>query len=298
MTSVEQYLKPSVASQIKRLDLRAKMVVRGFLQGLHASPTQGFSVEFSEHRRYAPGDDPRGIDWLVYAKTDRYYIKKYESETDLTGYLMLDLSESMNYTLGQELTKFDYCICLAAALTYLMISQQDPVGLVTYDERLVARAAPRSRRSQLASVLGQLTKLQAGGIANLSGAVSQLAVMLSHKSLVMVMSDLIGDPQETLQALRRLRAGGHDVIVFHVMDAAEVNFPFEGVIELYDPETQEHQLVQADEIGIGYREMIADFRAQLSTGCKQSRIDYVPLDTSLPYDRALMEYLQTRRQRI
>ncbi len=166
MKAVEEYLKPEVASQIKRLDLRAKMIVRGFLQGLHASPLQGFSVEFSEHRRYAPGDDPRGIDWLVYAKTDRYYVKKYEAETNLTGYLIMDISQSMDYTYRQSLTKFDYCICLAAALAYLMNSQQDPVGLMTYNEKLIARAAPRSRRSQVATILANLTQLKASGISN------------------------------------------------------------------------------------------------------------------------------------
>ncbi len=298
MTAVEEYLKPSVASQIKRLDLRAKMVVRGFLQGLHASPTQGFSVEFSEHRRYAPGDDPKGIDWLVYAKTDRYYIKKYESETNLTGYLMIDVSQSMDYTYRQQLTKFDYCICLAAALTYLMISQQDPVGLVTYSERMIARSAPRARRSQLAAVLGHLSKLTASGIGDLPLAVQQITSMLRHKSLVMVMSDLLGDVSVTMESLRRLRASGHDVIVFHILDEAEVQFPFDGVVELIDPETNERLSVQADEIGIDYRASIAEFREQLNTMCSESRIDYVPLDTSLPYDRALVEYLQSRRQRI
>ncbi len=297
MTAVEEYLKPEVASQIKRLDLRAKMIVRGFLQGLHASPTQGFSVEFSEHRRYSPGDDPRGIDWLVYAKTDRYYVKKFESETNLTGYLLIDVSQSMNYTYRQLLTKFDYSICLAAALTYLMIAQQDPVGLVTYNEKMVARAAPRSRRSQLSAVLGHLSKLQASGISNLPNAVQHLTSMMRHKSLVMVMSDLIDDVPATLDALRRLRASGHDVIVFHILDEAEVHFPFEGVVELIDPETQERLSVQADEIGIDYRHSIEQFRSELNKGCSESRIDYVPLDTSLPYDKALLEYLQNRRQR-
>ena len=135
MTSVERYLKPEVINQIKRLDLRAQFVVRGFLQGLHASPFHGFSVEFSEHRKYTSGDDPKDIDWLVYAKTDKYYVKKFEAETNITGYLAMDLSQSMGYTYRQELSKFDYAICLAASLCYLMIHQQDPVGLITFDEQ-------------------------------------------------------------------------------------------------------------------------------------------------------------------
>src|SRR5687768_5558862 len=132
-TLVEEYLKPEVIRTVSRLDLRARFIVEGFLSGLHASPFHGFSVEFSEHRRYTQGDDPKGIDWLVYAKTDRYYVKKYEAETNITGYLLMDLSESMAYTYRQTLTKLDYSICLAAALGYLMIHQQDPVGLITFD---------------------------------------------------------------------------------------------------------------------------------------------------------------------
>ncbi len=174
MVAVEQYLKPELAAQIKRLDLRAKMVVRGFLQGLHASPFHGFSVEFSEHRRYTPGDDPKDIDWVAYAKTGKYYVKKFESETNLTGYLAIDLSQSMNYTYRQKLTKLDYCICLSAALAYLMIQQQDPVGLVTFDTQLGASVPPRSRRSQLPTILSQLTKLQgcrANGFGRFLGAI-------------------------------------------------------------------------------------------------------------------------------
>ena len=162
MSAVEQYLKPEVIRQISRLDLRAQFIVKGFLQGLHASPFHGFSVEFSEHRKYTPGDDPQDIDWLVYAKTDKYYIKKFEAETNITGYLVMDLSRSMGYTYRQELTKFEYAICLAAALCYLMIHQQDPVGLITFDEKIRQSLPPRSKRTQLGNVLSLLAKLQAG----------------------------------------------------------------------------------------------------------------------------------------
>ena len=150
MTSVEKYLKPEVINQIKRLDLRAQFVVKGFLQGLHASPFHGFSVEFSEHRKYTSGDDPKDIDWLVYAKTDKFYVKKFEAETNITGYLVMDLSQSMGYTFRQELSKFDYAICLAASLCYLMIHQQDPVGLITFDQKVRHSLAPRSKRSTAA----------------------------------------------------------------------------------------------------------------------------------------------------
>ena len=145
MSTVEKYLKPEVVRQIARLDLRAQFIVKGFLQGLHASPFHGFSVEFSEHRKYTAGDDPEDIDWLVYAKTDKYYIKKFEAETNITGYLAMDLSRSMGYTFRQQLSKFDYSICLAAALAYLMVQQQDPVGLITFDEKLRDSLPPKSK---------------------------------------------------------------------------------------------------------------------------------------------------------
>ncbi|MFN9974146.1 MAG: DUF58 domain-containing protein, partial [Phycisphaerae bacterium] len=143
MSNAEQYLKPEVIQTIARLDLRAKFIVEGFLTGLHASPFQGFSVEFSEHRRYNPGDDPKDIDWLVYARTDRIYVKRYQAETNITGYILMDLSRSMGYTFRQKLTKFDYAICLAAAISYLMIHQQDPIGLVTFDDQLRASLPAR-----------------------------------------------------------------------------------------------------------------------------------------------------------
>ena len=297
MVAVEQYLKPELASQIKRLDLRAQMIVRGFLQGLHASPYQGFSVEFSEHRRYAPGDDPKDIDWLAYAKTNRYYVKKFESETNLTGYLAMDLSASMAYSYRQKLTKFEYAICLAAALAYLMIMQQDPVGLVTFDTRLHASVPPRSRRGQLPAILSHLSKLKAVGQTDLAQSLMQLSSMMRHRSLVMLMSDLLGDPESTMQSLRQLRHRGHDVIVFHILDEAEVHFPFEGSVQLEEPETGQSLTVRAEEVAKEYREQIESFRADFRSQCAAQRIDYVPLDTSMPYDKALTEYLLSRRGR-
>lgn len=297
MVAVEQYLKPELAAQIKRLDLRAQMVVKGFLQGMHSSPFHGFSVEFSEHRLYTPGDDPKDIDWQAYAKTERYYVKKFEAETNITGYIVMDLSQSMDYTYRQKLTKFDYCVCLAAALSYLMLMQQDPVGLVTFDKKIKANLQPKSRRSQFAAILSQLTKLKVAGETELKAPLLQLASMLRHRSLIMLMSDLLADVDPTLDAIRVLKHAGHDVIVFHVLDEAEVAFPFQGLVQLEDPETGDSMSVNADDIGNEYRENIQRFRDQLKKGCNESKIDYVPLDTSMPYDKAITEYLLSRRNR-
>jgi uncharacterized protein (DUF58 family) len=297
MTSVEKYLKPSVAQQIKRLDLRAQFVVKGFLQGLHASPFHGFSVEFSEHRKYTHGDDPKDIDWLVFAKTDKYYVKKFEAETNITGYLAIDQSRSMDFTYRQDLTKFDYAICLAAALCYLMVHQQDPVGLITFDERIRASLAPKSKRTQLGTVLSHLANLKPTGETDVARSIVQIAAMLKHRSLVMIFSDLLCDPDPVMKALRRLRHGGHDVILFHILDESEVRFPFDGVVELEDPES--HESLQVD--AAGYREEyqaeVEAYRTDYRLECQRTGVDYVPLDTSVQFDKALMEYLLNRRAR-
>jgi len=297
MPSVEKYLKPEVINQIKRLDLRAQFVVKGFLQGLHASPFHGFSVEFSEHRKYTAGDDPKDIDWLVYAKTDKYYVKKFEAETNITGYLVMDLSESMAYTFRQELTKFDYSICLAAALCYLMIHQQDPVGLITFDEKIRQSLAPRSKRTQLGHVLSLLARLKPAGKTEIAHSLVQIAAMLRHRSLIMLFSDLLCDLDSFIAALHRVRHRGHDVILFHILDEAEVIFPFSGIVELEDPESGDVVLVDAESYRNDYGEELKTFRDQLKRECAQSGVDYVPLDTSMRFDRALMEYLLNRRGR-
>src|SRR5215510_15012163 len=175
MANTEKYLRPEVIRTVGRLDLRARFIVEGFLAGLHASPFQGFSVEFSEHRKYTPGEDVKDLDWTVYAKTERYYVKKFQAETNVIGYLAMDLSASMAYTFRQELTKFDYAICLAAALGYMMIHQQDPVGLVAFDTQIRTALQPRSKRTQLATMLALLANLKPAGETDVANGLSQLA---------------------------------------------------------------------------------------------------------------------------
>ena len=295
--SVEKYLKPEVINQIKRLDLRAQFVVQGFMQGLHASPFHGFSVEFSEHRKYTAGDDPKDIDWLVFAKTDKYYVKKFEAETNITGYLVMDLSRSMAYTYRQELTKFDYAICLAAALCYLMVHQQDPCGLVTFDEQIRDVIPPKSKRTQIGAVLGHFVALKPAGQTNIGKSLTQLAAMLRHRSLVMIFSDLLSDPEPVLQSLHRLRHRGHDVILFHILDEAEVTFPFEGLVELEDPESDDRVEVDARGFRDEYQQEVTAFRERYRRECSPAGIDYVALDTSMQFDKALLEYLVSRRAR-
>ncbi|MFO0967933.1 MAG: DUF58 domain-containing protein [Gemmataceae bacterium] len=295
--TAEKYLRPEVIRQVSRLDLRAKFIVEGFLTGLHASPFHGFSVEFSEHRKYVPGDDLKDLDWNVYAKTDRYYVKKFEAETNVTGYLVMDLSASMAYTYRQELTKFDYAICLAAALGYLMIHQQDPVGLVTFDTKIQTALPPKSKRTQLGTILGLLAGLKPAGQTDIGACLHQLASMIRSKSLVMLFSDLLTDPKPVLESLYHLRHRGNDIILFHVLDEAEAHFPFEGIIEFEDVEAPRKLTIDAQSMRPDYLRSLGEFQNMYREECAKAGIDYVAMDTSVSFDRALMEYLLQRQKR-
>ena len=297
MATPEQYLRPDVIRQVARLDLRAKFIVEGFLAGLHASPYHGFSVEFSEHRKYVPGDDLKDLDWNIYAKTDKYYIKKFEAETNVTAYLVMDLSGSMAYTHRQELTKFDYAVCLAEALGYLMIHQQDPVGLVTFDTRIQACLPPRSKRTQLATMLAVLANLRPSGRTDVAGCLHQLAAMIRNRSLVLLFSDLLTDPAPVLESLHHLRHRGNEIILFHILDEAEVHFPFDGVIEFEDVEEHDKLTLDARGMREDYLQAVGEFRRRYQAECAKANIDFVPMDTSVSFDKALMEYLLQRQKR-
>jgi uncharacterized protein (DUF58 family) len=297
MNAAEKYLRPEVIRQVSRLDLRAKFIVEGFLAGLHASPFHGFSVEFSEHRKYVPGDDLKDLDWNVYAKTDKYYLKKFEAETNVTGYLVMDLSASMAYTFRQELTKFEYAICLAAALGYLMIHQQDPVGLVTFDTRIQASLPPRSKRTQLGTILAVLANLKPSGQTDIGHCLHQLAVMIRNRSLVLLFSDLLTDPQPVLQGLHHLRHRGNEIILFHILDEAETHFPFDGVVEFEDVEDHNKLTIDARGMRNDYLQSLSEFQEFYRSECAKANIDYVPMDTSVSFDKALLEYLLSRQKR-
>ena len=297
MSNAEKYLRPEVIRQVARLDLRAKFIVEGFLTGLHASPFQGFSVEFSEHRKYVPGDDLKDLDWNVYAKTERYYVKKFQAETNVTGYLVMDLSASMAYTYRQELTKFDYAICLAAALGYLMIHQQDPVGLVTFDEKIKTVLPPQSKRTQLGNILAILSNLKPSGQTDISHSLHQLAALIRSKSLIMIFSDLLTDVDALMKSLFHLRHRGNEIILFHILDEAEVHFPFEGLIEFEDVETPEKLTLDARGMREDYLKSINEFRTHIKEEAAKANVDYVPMDTSISFDKALMEYLIQRQRK-
>ncbi len=321
--SAEKYLRPEVIRQVARLDLRAKFIVEGFLSGLHSSPFHGFSVEFSEHRKYNPGDDLKTLDWHVYAKTGKYFVKKFRAETNMTGYLVMDLSRSMDWNgpaearkagvkldwsaLGaadETLTKFDYAVCLAAALGYLMILQQDPVGLVAFDTKLTTVIPPKSKRTQLGTILSVLANLKPTGQTDIAASLFQLASMIKGKSLVMLFSDLLpttddwkAEADAMLRSLYRLRYSGHEVIVFHILDVLEAKFPLAGLVDFQDVESDEHKEIDAQGIADDYRKFVGEFRAYYKAECAHANVDYVPMDTSVGFDKALLDYLILRQRR-
>jgi uncharacterized protein (DUF58 family) len=296
MPSPSSYLQPEFVSRLKNMQLRARMVVEGFIVGLHKSPYHGFSVEFAEHRPYMSGDTLRNLDWKVFAKTDRLYVKQYEEETNLKSYILLDVSNSMSYgTTG--ITKFQYGSYLAAALAYLMIQQRDAVGLAAYDDKLRTYLPPRSVRTYLNVILGQLETLQPSSKTDIGRNLHAVADRIARRGLIVVISDLLDDPAAILSGLRHFRYNGHEVLVLHVLDPRELDFAFSGDVRFKDLETGEEMPTQPWHLRKDYQGMVSEFIETLRRGCRQDRIDYHLLNTTTPYDEALIQYL-TKRKRL
>jgi uncharacterized protein (DUF58 family) len=311
MNPLAQYLDPQVIQQVGRLDLRARFIVEGFLAGLHSSPFQGFSTEFSEHRKYVKGDEPRSIDWKVFARTDRLFVRKYEAETHMACHLLVDASASMGFVgrgpipgtgdpaagANRPAAKMMYVIHLAAALGYLLTKQRDAVGLAIVGERLEKMLPARSRRSHLVDVLAALWAARPGGKTGLARGVGEALAQIPHRGLVVLLSDLLTDTPAILQALHHIRFRGHDLVVMHVLDAAETQFPFEGQLRLEDPETGQTLAVDAAAVRGRYLDAVANWRRELREQISALRADYVPLDTSVSFDKALVEFLIQRQRR-
>lgn len=313
MNPLARYLDPEVIQQVARLDLRARFIVEGFLAGLHHSPFQGFSVEFSEHRKYVHGDEPRSIDWKVFARTDRLFVRKHEAETHLACHLLVDASASMGpvglvglqggaidetgQAAPQPAGKLLYAIHLAAALGYLVTKQQDAVGLGIITDSLQHLRPARARRSHLVELLAALAATKPGGTTGLARGVSAALARIPHRGLVVLISDLLTDTPAVLEALHQIRFRGHDLIVMHVLDAAETQFRFDGSIRLEDPETGDTLLADAAAVRERYLSSVAAWRGELHDRITALRADYVPLDTSMPFDKALIEFLAQRQRR-
>lgn len=271
------------------------MVVEGFIVGLHKSPYHGFSVEFAEHRPYMPGDTLRNLDWKVFAKTDRLYVKQYEEETNLKSYLLLDTSNSMNFgTTG--ITKFQYGSYLAAALAFLMIQQRDAAGLVTYDTDIQSYLPPRSVRTYLNVILSQLENSKPSSQTDIGRNLHAVADRIRRRGLIVIVSDLLDDPDSIISGLRHFRHDGHEVLVLHTLDPREIDFAFSGDVRFKDLETDEEMPTQPWHLRKEYRKLMEEFVERLRRACREDNIDYHLLDTSKPYDEALIQYLIKRKQ--
>ncbi len=304
--SYMRLLPRETLSKIGGLELLARGMVEGFVAGRHRSPHKGFSVEFAEHRAYTPGDDLRNFDWRVLARTDRRYIRQYVEETNMRVTILLDASGSMAYAgdaaapsptgIGGPLSKFDYARHVAAALAYLLVNQQDAVGMAVFDDKLRSRYPARCRASQVRLLLEELDKTEPGGETSIAPIFHDIAERIPRRGLVVILSDLFDDADAILNALHHFRHRRHEVILFHVMADEELNFPFEDFTGFEDLEKPGEPLrTDPRAIRAGYLDTVNGFLRKLKAGCGQMKVDYVPLNTRTSYDLALADYLTHRR---
>ncbi len=291
-----KYLDPKVVSKLSNLELIARLVVEGFIVGLHKSPYHGFSVEFSEHRQYSPGDETRYIDWKVYGRTDKYFIKQFEEETNLRAYIILDASRSMAYSSGDNITKFEYACYLAGALSYLIMMQRDAVGLVIYDEGIRKFLPPRSVRSYLDLILSELERTEPGNRTNTAKSLHLVAERIKRRGLVIVLSDLLDEQNEVISAFKHFKHKKNELIVFQILDPMERNFSFNVDALFKDMETSEKVMTQSLYVQKSYREAIDEFIKRYKLECLVNGIDYELMDTATPFDVALFRYLSKRRE--
>lgn len=290
------FLRPDVVSRLASMEMRARLVVEGFITGLHKSPYHGFSVEFAEHRQYMPGDEIRRIDWKIYGKTDRFYIKQFEEETNLKAYICIDASKSMDFKSEGSVTKLEYASYLAAALAYLLMHQQDAAGLVVYDETVRKYLPPHSTRSYLQTILIELQNVKAAQKTGTAKALNAVAEQIRRRGLVIVFSDLFDNQEEVMQALKHFRYNNNEVLLFHVLDPRERNFAFGRDAIFRDLETGEELMTQPFQIQRAYQSAMNAFIERYKRECREQRIDYVLLDTATPFDKALYEYLIKRKR--
>jgi uncharacterized protein (DUF58 family) len=307
MPDYAKFLNPDVLAKISRLELRARMVVEGFISGMHRSPYHGYSVEFAAHREYVPGDDIRHIDWRLYARGDRLYIKQYEEETNLRAHILLDCSKSMAYpdhaTLhpahstaeGSRMTKFDYACTLAASLAYLLVHQQDSCGLVLFDHAIRDYVPAASSPAQVQSIIELIERQKPDHTTDVKMLPSRLADQLRHRGLIILISDLLADADDIASGLQQLRHGRQDLIVLHVLDHDELTFPFENNTLFEGLEAPDVQLLaDPQSLRAAYLRIVQDFVSRIRTACVNHRIDYRLISTREPLDGALTAFLAAR----
>jgi len=291
-----RFLRPEVIAKLANMELKARFVVEGFLVGLHRSPYHGFSVEFSEYRQYNPGDPVKNIDWKAFGRTNRYYIKEFEEETNLRSYILLDSSGSMSFSSGDRLTKLEYANYLAASFAYLMQLQKDAVGLTLFDDKIRTERPPSSTRVHLFELLKLLENNSAGGETGLGEIFGEVAQRIRRRGLVLILSDLYDDPDIFLKAVKQFRHRGHEVIVFHIVDPLELGFNFKKETIFEDLESGEKLLTQPWTIREGYQKSFIEYIDRIRMELEDVQVDYELIDTSKSFDVALMAYLHKRRK--
>lgn len=296
------YLQPEVVSKLSTMELRARLVVEGFITGLHKSPYHGFSVEFAEHRQYMPGDEIRRIDWRVYGKTDRFYVKQFEEETNLKSYIIIDTSASMQFASEldkkgtKRISKIAYASYIAASLSYLMVQQRDAVGLMQYDAAVRSVIPPHATKQHLRRLLLAMEKITPSRTTNSAAALHRLAEQISRRGLVIILSDLFDDPAKVMAALKHFRHDHHEVLVMHILDPLERSFAFGHDALFRDVETGEMLTTQPYHIQKAYQEAMKEFIDRYKRECRENLIDYVLLDTATSFDVALLNYLNKRQR--
>ena len=290
-----KYLRPETVALLNSMSLRARLVVEGYIIGHHRSPYHGFSVEFAEHRSYGPGDEIKHIDWKLFGKTDRLYVKRYEEETNLRAHIILDTSKSMLYS-SAEVSKLSYANSLAASLSYLMINQQDAVGIAKFSEKIDTFIPPKARPSHLNLILSQLDDKDSGNDTQIGMVLHELADRIKKRGMVILISDLLDKPENIMKGLKHFRHQNQEVIVFHIQDRKESEFDFDTRTKFFDMETGEEIVTEPWHIRSNYNELISKLKSNYKSNCRENLIDYVPLFTDQSLDIGITEYLIKRNK--
>ena len=290
-----KFLRPEIVAQLNSMLLRAKMVVEGSIIGKHRSPYHGFSVEFAEHRSYGFGDEIRHIDWKLFGKTDRLYIKRYEEETNLSAHLILDISNSMLYG-SKKITKLKYANSLIASLAYLMINQQDATGLVQFSNKINRFILPKSRPSHLNVILSQLNDNLTEPDTNIEPVLHEMAERISKRGLIVLCSDLMDNPEKIINGLKHFRHKKQEVIVFHIFDRKEFEFDFKSRIKFLDMETKQEIDSEPWHIRDSYTKLVYDLQKYFRRNCRKNLIDYIPVFTDQSLESCIIEYLNKRKK--
>jgi uncharacterized protein (DUF58 family) len=296
MDDPQRYLDPLTLAKVRGLELQARLVVEGYLSGMHKSPYHGFSVEFAQHREYVPGDDIKHVDWKVYGRTGRFYLKQYDEETNLVCWLLVDISDSMRYG-SKQVTKYDYASMAAASLAYLVLQQSDSIGLVTFDNQVRTFLKPSSQPSNLKEMIRVLNQGSSQAKTNMAPLFHELAERINRRSIIFVISDVFDDVEHVLMGLKHLRHKRHEVVLWHVLDAAELTFPFQETTLFRGLEEYPQLLADPRALRQSYLDQFRQFTDQLAHGCRAQNIDYVQLRTDTRLDVALSSYLAHRLPR-